>query len=284
MDQFYKEETHKTKLYANEVDFFKMDNLYMRTMATHPHFHNAIEVIYMTEGSAKIIIDGITTTIYPGDLALFSSRSMHEIWTLDEEENAYYCLKLMPRVLYNISRKEEGNKFSLRFITRNPNLKTVWRKEEISGTKTEIGLNLLIESLDKNNKTTLISKIISALMVLEGLYSSDTGAISKEYIHDEKIYNAVFYINEHYAEQISVDTMLSMVNMSQSKFSKSFKSATGKSFKDYLNTTRTDRAEEMLKNTDLSVKDIAVKAGYNNIANFISIYKKYKGKSPHEER
>ena len=280
----YREEEEKRALVKYDMEFFKMRTVNWRAMAAHTHIHDAIEIIYMNRGSVQVSIDGAKTSIYPGDLAVFRSRAIHDIWTEDQVENDYYVLKIMPRALYNLSEKEEGKSFSLRFIICNPNLKTIWRKKEIEGTDIEHGLKRLIASLDRSKPVTNVSRLVSALMVLEGLYSSDIKAVDGMSLSDDNLYHAIYYVNDHYAEPISAEQMAEKINMSPSSFSRAFKSATGQSFKDYLNTVRTNRAEELLVTTKLSVRDVAIRCGYNNVSHFILMYKKYKGKTPLEER
>ena len=284
MPKEYSEEKPNRALRTDEMEFFKMKTVNRLAEAAHTHVHDAIEVIYMNRGSVKVSIDGTKTSIYPGDVALFRSRAIHDIWTEDELENDYYVLKLLPKILYTLSPKGDSDNFSLRFLICNPKLKTIWRREEIKGTDIELGFSRLIDSLDHKKNVTTLSRIISGLMVLEGLYSSDHELMDGISLSDDGLYLALFYINEHYAEQISAESVAERINMSISSFSRAFKSATGQSFKDYLNTVRTNRAEELLKNTEYSVTDIALRAGYNNVSHFISVYKKYKGKTPLEER
>ena len=283
MKEYRIDKPNKT-LRTEEMEFFKMRTINFRAMAAHMHFHDAIEVIYMNRGSVTVSIDGVKTSIYPGDVALFRSRAIHDIWTEEEVDNDYYVLKLEPRFLYDIAANEKLNNFALRFLICNPALKTIWRKEEIEGTDIELGLKRLIGTLDRTNPIHGIYKVISALMVVEGLYASDNEIMQNISLSDEGMYRALFYINKHFDEPISADEIAERINMSISSFSRAFKSATGQSFKDYLNTVRTNRAEELLITTELPVRDVAVRCGYNNISHFIAVYKKYKGKTPLEER
>ena len=271
-------------LLVEEMEFFKYRPFPWRTQTTHSHIHEAIECIYVNSGSIEVSIDGVKTSCYPGDLAVFPSGAVHNIFTLDCIENDYYVLKLMPSVLYNISSRDNTSNFALRFIGRSQDSKCVWRKEEIAGTDIELGLNRLIDSLDKKKSISNVSRKISALMVFEGLYTQDPKTEASAVAMDEKFSFARFYINGHYDEPISAEEIAGKVNMSLSSFSRKFKSTVGQSFKDYLNTVRTDRAEKLLINTELSVRDVAISTGYNNISHFIEVYKRYKGKTPLEER
>jgi len=71
-----------------------------------------------------------------------------------------------------------------------------------------------------------------------------------------------------------------MAYMSYSYFSRCFYRITGKSFKEYLNLTRINRAEKAILTTDKSVTEIAGDCGFNSVSYFISTYKKLKGVTP----
>jgi len=272
--------TLKTK----DMDFFLMKTVNWRAMAAHSHFHDAIEVIYMNRGSVSVSVNGAKTSIYPGDLALFHSRAIHTIWTEDEVDNNYYVLKILPDVLFRLCSEGRNDAFALRFLISNPSLKTVWRGDELKGTDVELGMKRLIESLDVKRRVDGISRTVSALMVLNGLYQSDKEAMKGLTVTAEALYSALFYINGHFTEPITEEQAAEKANMSISSFSRVFKREMGQGFKDYLNGVRTSKARTMLLGTRLSVREIAVACGYNNVSHFISVYKRYKGKTPLEER
>ena len=110
----------------------------------------------------------------------------------------------------------------------------------------------------------------------ESLYANDSAA--------EQIYKAIKEINRRYSEPITAQSCAENVNMSYSYFSRSFKRITQKSFKEYLNEVRINNAERLLMTTDLSVTEIALECGYNNISYFIMVYKTLKGKTPFSHR
>ena len=54
----------------------------------------------------------------------------------------------------------------------------------------------------------------------------------------------------------------------------------GKSFREYLNMTRINRAQQMLLTTNKSVTEISSACGYNNVSHFIATYRQIKGITP----
>lgn len=94
--------------------------------------------------------------------------------------------------------------------------------------------------------------------------------------------HAEAYIQEHYAESISLDDVARHVNLSQHYFSRFFKHEKGVGFTDYLTKVRIDHAIELLFLEELSIKEIAYMVGFNDPNYFFKIFKKTTGFTPGE--
>ena len=90
---------------------------------------------------------------------------------------------------------------------------------------------------------------------------------------------AIRYIHEHYAEEISLETLAKNVFVSAYYLSHLFREEMGVTFSDYLSKVRVEKSKEFLKD-GLSVEDAAYKAGFNDGNYFIKIFKKYEGVTP----
>ncbi len=69
------------------------------------------------------------------------------------------------------------------------------------------------------------------------------------------------YIQQHYARKLTIRQAAAMVGMSDSRFMKFFKQATGTTFVTYLTRVRLAKACELLRTTDLPVWEIAARVG-----------------------
>jgi AraC-like DNA-binding protein len=92
-------------------------------------------------------------------------------------------------------------------------------------------------------------------------------------------------IAEHYAlSDISVDWMYQKTKIAKREIASVFKTQFNTSFKEYLNLIRLTESKRLLKETSLSVSEIAYKVGYNNITHFNRVFKEKNGISPTEFR
>jgi len=93
---------------------------------------------------------------------------------------------------------------------------------------------------------------------------------------------AISYIHEHFAEDFSLDDVARFAYLSPGYLSRLFKSETGYSFKEYLHLTRIQKAQELLRNTQLRYYEIAEQVGYKNYKYFSSYFSKITGCSAKE--
>ncbi|SFR84532.1 helix-turn-helix domain-containing protein [Anaeromicropila populeti] len=98
------------------------------------------------------------------------------------------------------------------------------------------------------------------------------------------ILKAKEYMEENYKKDISLDEVSRIVDISPYYFSKLFKEETGENFIEYLTNIRIEVAKKLLRNSDLSIKNICMDTGYSDPNYFSRIFKKQVGVTPTEYR
>ncbi|RJX40348.1 helix-turn-helix domain-containing protein [Paenibacillus pinisoli] len=91
---------------------------------------------------------------------------------------------------------------------------------------------------------------------------------------------ALRYMEKHYADPISLDSLAASFNYSAAHLSDVFKKATGYSPIDYLLRIRMEKAASLLADTEASIREIASYVGYGDPYYFGRIFKKMYGVSP----
>lgn len=92
------------------------------------------------------------------------------------------------------------------------------------------------------------------------------------------------YIDDNFSRELSLDDVSKYVNISPYYFSKLFKEEAGENFIEYLTRVRITNAKELLKNPNLSIKEICIMSGYNDPNYFSRIFKKQEDVTPSEYR
>ena len=103
-------------------------------------------------------------------------------------------------------------------------------------------------------------------------------------VETRPIRQARAYVQQHYSEPITLESVCEAAGFSASYFSALFKRETGENFVKYLTRVRIDRAKELLQHTNLSVADICSRVGYNDLKHFTQTFKKETSLSPAQYR
>ncbi|SDM80064.1 Helix-turn-helix domain-containing protein [Paenibacillus sp. yr247] len=97
----------------------------------------------------------------------------------------------------------------------------------------------------------------------------------------ELIAKVTHYIEEHYQDSnLNVNTIGERFELKGSYISKLFKDQTGEGLLDYMTRVRIQQAKRMISYKQDSISDIANYVGYNEVATFIRVFKKYEGITP----
>lgn len=102
----------------------------------------------------------------------------------------------------------------------------------------------------------------------------------EEVEHDARIQKAKEFIDLNYDKKITIDDMAKSAYISKYHFSRLFKESTGESPYKYLCMYRIEKAKDLLISTPLSVNEIAVRVGFDDVSSFIYSFKKHMYVSP----
>ncbi|WP_202077917.1 response regulator transcription factor [Caldalkalibacillus salinus] len=95
---------------------------------------------------------------------------------------------------------------------------------------------------------------------------------------------AKLYIEEHYNEEMTLDSVSKYINLSPYYFSKIFKEAFQMNFIDYLTHIRIEKAKSLMASSSYSLKEICYEVGYRDPNYFSRVFKKSEGITPSEYR
>ncbi|WP_211747105.1 response regulator transcription factor [Paenibacillus sp. Marseille-Q4541] len=131
------------------------------------------------------------------------------------------------------------------------------------------------EAMYARDAILLIEKFIQEV---EGITSETESSVNPG------IHRLLTYIQEHYAEPITLTEVAKEFHFNASYLSSYFSANNNEGFSEYLNKVRVEKAKEMLVFTDESISEISDRVGYSDQSYFTKVFKKMTGGSPSQYR
>ncbi len=124
--------------------------------------------------------------------------------------------------------------------------------------------------------------ILYELSKSDGAYELASSAFAKVSVESDshRVLKVKTFIESHYSDELRLQQIADLVNMTPSAFSRFFKLRTGKSLNEYIVDVRLGHAARRLIDTTDSVAEVCYTCGFNTLSNFNRLFKKRKGCNP----
>jgi transcriptional regulator GlxA family with amidase domain len=182
--------------------------------------------------------------------------------------------------------------FANEFRTMFPKVNLVDNKivTEQNGVYTSGGANSywnlllhLVEKYTNRELAILASKFF--VLDIDKKTQSPFSIFKGQKIHeDEEIKKVQEFIENNYAEKISVDALCEKFSIGRRTFERRFKKATGNSVVEYMQRVKMEAAKKQLETGRRTVNEVMFEVGYNDTKAFRELFKKITGLSPVEYR
>jgi len=260
------------------------DNLEKNTW----HYHNNFEISFITEGSGKRIVGDSIEEFQPGDLAFIGPNLPH-VWIADKESQ-------MPskRTLEMVFLQFNLNVLSDQLLSL-PEFSNVKRALDLS----ERGIQIIGYTLNEVSEIMLQLPYLKSfermlhfftLMDIIGKSKTNVQLASKEYLKirfttgNKRIAIIHEFLMNNYREEVNLKRLAGLVNMAEGSLCRFFKMNMGITIFEYLNQIKIEFACKLLMDHDLSIMEVCLDSGFNNLSHFNNQFKKITGVPPSEYR
>lgn len=248
------------------------------------HLHPALEIIMPIKNTYQVTVNGQTFVLNEGDILFIPPEEMHSLTVLEEGQRII--------LLFDYATLSRIPGFStLSPLFSRALLLTASEEDSTYSDARDILLsmvNLYIE--DEQFCDLSIIGMFIQFIVLLNLYkqkknmnlTSLNSNPQKEYM---KKFNTVFeFIEQHYAENLDLETVAKYCGFSKFHFSRIFKQFANVSFNEYLNNRRIQAAITLLSSPELTITEVALMSGFSSISTFNRVFRNIKGCTPTEFR
>lgn len=244
------------------------------------HWHSALEIAYLLDGNAEIILEGVRHTMIKGEFFVVDTGKIHE----------FRCPQDYMQLVIHIS-----DEFIASFMENQRNYQILCDRteltEELVAPYFEIcdALSELVQlSINRpyGYRIQCESLILHVLFVLVSrfsipLYKDDLPEPSKD---QRRIKDIVSYIDENYEKPIPLDEIAAHFGLSSEYFSRFFTKKIGIPFKKHLNQVRMSHIYYDLCTTDAPIMEIVDRHGFSNYKLFNRMFRETYGTTPRELR
>lgn len=244
------------------------------------HSHNGYQMIYVKDGRVNISVSRKNYDVLPESLVFINHLETHNIRMLSDCYERYY-LNISPR----LAEKHIRDKTLLSiFFNRPPDFEHVLRIGE-TGKTVENMLSLIGAEAEKhgaysNEACSLLLKYL--LICLYREYPSKFPSVDQDIL--VTVWQVKNYIENNYNKELQLVDIAKSFALSPYYLSRNFKAITGYGFKQYSLLCRISSAKDALRNTDLSILQIALSTGFTDHSNFTKYFRRETGMTPTEYR
>lgn len=232
------------------------------------HFHDFYVIGFIEGGERHLQCRGREYDLRAGDLVLFNPRDNHNCAPVGDALLDYRAVNVSPAVMRKAAGEITGTDDAPRF-TQN-----VVHQSDAAAAVREV-YDAIVGDAPRLQKEEAFFYLLEQLLQ-ECAAPFESPAVPTP---DAQIQSLCAYMEQHYAENISLETLLAMTHFGRSYLLRSFTRQLGVSPYRYLQTIRIDRAKKLLEQGVAPI-DAAGSTGFSDQSHFTNFFKSFIGLTP----
>ena len=231
------------------------------------HIHQFPEIVYVKDGSMQITVDDKTETMAKGDIAVIAPFRNHSFST-ERHVNRWLCVF--------------SNDFVANFLSEEEFFSV--RENSVFHASDELIAYMEGHLLDSGELFFNLTEetIREFRAVIFAVYEEYLRKVrcKKKRIQNKALTSILFYISEHYREELSLAAIGSALGYSPKYVSLCLSDIDELNLTDLVNSFRIDHAKNLLCNTENRMVDIALECGFSTERSFYRAFQKMTGITP----
>lgn len=243
------------------------------------HWHGEFEYDVVLSGCVDYYIDGKHIRASQGDVVFINSNAMHTATQVGNECASIYTVSFLPSLFTSGNNTPFYKKYFQSILQSNIKGFFVDNKTSTGKRITELLQKIYAFELEEPEYYELL-----CISFMSDIWQNTLAYIKEEEqqlssldTNDEtqkRVKDILFYIHEHYAEDIRIDDLAHYAHICRSECFRCFKRYFNKSPMSYLTEYRLSYAVKALKDTEKSVTEIAIECGFSTASYFGKQFKK----------
>lgn len=255
------------------------------------HWHEEIELIYVRSGRVEIFADDFSTTICEGQGFFLNQNVLHAMHIIKGYDARFTSIVFHPSIMFGYGKTQLSSQY-LTPVIENKNLKYILIDAKEENDKAMLScINLLDTILHKKERgyellvNAQLCNIWYLLLQTANVTLPKSSGSKRIANDEERIKNAILYIEQHFTEPITLDDIADSIPLSKSECCRCFKRVLRLTPFEYLLKYRIFYSIRLMQRQETDIKsiaDLANAVGFSNISYFNKVFKKYQHMTPTE--
>lgn len=232
------------------------------------HWHEHLELHYITEGTLEIWVNQTQHTLHSGDLLVIGPNDAHSSYSAGRLKERILIFRLED-LSKNLSQRVPGFQ---QVIRQDASIRSVMTAFDKEYTTRDLGYDVACKA-----------DLLQLVVYLARNYLHTPAADPRSDKHARQLQRLLpvkEYIDIHYRESIDSETLAALIYLSKDRFNHLFKEAMGIPLKKYINDIRLHSAKRWLEEGLYTPAEAAAMAGFTDYNHFGRLFRQTFGCTP----
>ena len=251
-------------------------------------WHERLELFLPLDGPARFLMGNQEVTLAAGDLLVVDNLKLHSVVDFAEFNTRAVVISFMPEFVYSLGSPSHDYAFLLPFYSKIEAQAHILRGTDDLAGSVYAALTELLRCYFRREKPLYFQAGCKACFLQLLYYLAcrfhESEVARAEFLRQQqksqRLRKLLDHLSQHYAERMTVAAAARLANMSQAAFMKLFKQVAGMTFVAYVTRVRLTRALPLLRETDLTIAEVAGRVGFSEQSYFDRRFKKQFGVTP----
>lgn len=252
------------------------------------HWHDELEVLSVEAGTARVAVNGTDCIVKQGEGFFINTGVLHGIWPVGEELCRLRSIVFHPRVVGGGVDSILWQKY-LEPLLSDPCRPFVhfantggWEREASCAIQKAWQICVVEGAGFEFEVREWLSRLI--FLLFQNCPAAEKKPSEKALRDGQRIKAMLQYIQEHYAEELTLTKIARSAAVSENECLRCFRNMIGSTPIQYVKQVRIQRAAELLASTDWKISDIGAACGFQEMSYFAKSFRELKGCTPGEFR
>jgi xylan 1,4-beta-xylosidase len=266
--------------------FVRLFHFHHRDFTSAPSWHERLELFIPLDGPLRMRMGNKVAELEAGEILIVDNLKLHMVADTAPLNTRVIVISFLPEFVCDGGARSLDHVFLLPFYTRpTEEVQVVRRRTPLLPQMYHAVARLLSCYADRNSYFQAGCKVYFLELLYYLAQHFRTAQLRRSELVREQEHAATLqpvfeFVADHYAQPVSPNQAASMVNLRSPQFMKLFKKVAGMTFVSYVTLVRLSNAVPLLRETSLSIGEIARQVGFSDQSYFDRRFKSTFAQTP----